>query len=101
MPVTVEGHLALTQPERLSIPHGMQGDLLSESLAQHAFADIHRPVLTASRPGMVGMGMGDQSPRHRPPWVHPGVCRPAVEPFCGALDQGVASGLSKSEVLLP
>ena len=91
MPGTVEGHPALAEPDRFPIADGMQADLLSESLTQHAFADIHRPVLTASRPGMVGMGVGDQSPGHRSPGIHPGVCRPAVEPFRGALDQGVAS----------
>ena len=48
MPGTVEGHLALPQPDRLPVTHWMQGDVLSESLAQHTFAGIHRPVLTAS-----------------------------------------------------
>ena len=101
MPGTVEGHLALPQPDRLPVTHWMQGDVLSESLAQHTFAGIHRPVLTASRTGMVGMGVGDQSLWHRSPGINPGVSRSAVKPLCGALDQGVASGPSKSGVLLP
>ena len=65
----------------------MQRYVLTESLTQDAFACCHSPVLTAARTGMVGMGMGDQCPRHRTPWIDPGVGCPAVQPLSRALDQ--------------
>ena len=65
----------------------MQRDLLTEPLSQDAFACGNSPILSTARTGMVGVGMGDQCPRHRTPRVDPGVGGTAIQPFSGALDQ--------------
>ena len=84
---TVERHPALIQPDRLAIGDRVQRDLLAESLSQNAFAVSNGPIFTAARSGMVGVGMGDQGPRHRTPGIDPGISCPAVQPLSGAFDQ--------------
>ena len=37
----------------------MKRDVLAEPLAQNPLTGGHGPVLPASRPGVVGMGVGD------------------------------------------
>lgn len=36
---------------------------------------------------MIGMGVGNQRPRNRTPWVDPGLRRLAIQPFSCAFDQ--------------
>jgi hypothetical protein len=43
-------------------------------------------------PGVVGMGMGDDGARHRPPGVDVEVTRRAVQPFGPEDDQIAVSG---------
>ena len=64
-----------------------QVDRGSQALAQDRFAGAHRPIFAATGPGVVGVGVGDQGPGHRPHGVYPGRRRPAVEPLGGVLKQ--------------
>ena len=64
----------------------MKGDVLPEALTHHTLAQINGPVLTATRSGMVRMGMGDQGPGHRTPWIDPGIGRSAIKPLGRVFD---------------
>ena len=64
----------------------MQGDVATKSLAQHPFTHIHGPVLTATRPCMVCVGMSDQCPWHRSAWIDPGISGLAIQTAVGVLE---------------
>ena len=83
----VKRHLALPQPVFFAVGHWVKGDVFAEPLAQHPFTGGHGPVLPASGAGVVGMGVGDQGPGNRTPWVDPGLRGTAIQPLRCAFDQ--------------
>ena len=66
----------------------MELNLLPQTLPQHAFAEVNGPVFARPGPGMVGVGMGDQGPRHRSPWIDPGIGGAAVQTLGGVFNHG-------------
>ena len=87
----VERHPGIAEAMELAILHRQQLDRGSQPLAQDALAGPHRPVLTATGPGMVGVGVGDQGTGHRPPGVDPGPCHRAVQALGGEGEQAVGA----------
>ena len=104
----VERHPGIADPMHLAVVHRDQVDALPQSLPQDALRLAHGPVGAAARPGVVGMAMGDQSARHRPPRVDPGLGRPAVEALGGELQQAArgeghrrSAGLRRPAAIVP
>ena len=76
----------------------MELDVLPQPLPKHSFAFINRPVRTTSGSGMVGMGVGDQRPRHRAPGVHPCIGGAAVQPLGGAFNHARTVTISEDMI---
>ena len=83
----------MAEPERCAVLHGVESDVLTESLTQHPFTAVDRPVLATARTGVIGMGMGDQSPWHRTPWINPGIGGPAIQPLSRSFNQRLISSM--------
>ena len=93
MASAVERHACIANAVFIAIVHAMEIDLLPQPLPQHSSTAADRPILAAARAGMVGVGMGDQRPRHGVPRINPSFGCLAVEPFGGVLDQRLSSSI--------
>ena len=71
----------------------VQPDSTPKPFAQDRFTGVDGEILTAPSPGMVGMGVGNQSPAYRSNRIDPGFCRVAVEPFRSAFNQRLISSI--------
>jgi len=83
----MERHARFADPVQLAVLHRQQLDLCAEPFPQDPLTGANRPVLAAARPGVIGMGVGDQCPRHGAPGIDPGPRRRAVEPLGAELQQ--------------
>ncbi len=71
----------------LSVVQSLQGDVAQPS-PQHPRRCGRGQIVIMPTPGMVGMGMGDHRPRHRPPGVDVEIARRTVQPL-GPLDHQI------------
>jgi hypothetical protein len=87
MPGAVKRHPGVTNSMGGAVVDRDQVDRAPQPLPQDRFAGAHRPIFAAAGPGVIGVGVGDQGPGHRPHRIDPGRRRPAVEPLGGVLQQ--------------
>ena len=66
---------------------GMEGDVTPQALPQHPFGGRNRPVFIAAGPGVIRVGMGDQSASDRSGWIDPGIRSSAVETAVGVFEK--------------
>ena len=85
----MERHARVADAVQLAVLHRQQADAAAQPLPQDPFTAADRPVLAAAGPGMVGMGVGDQGPRHWPPGIDPGLGGPAEQALGGEGQQGI------------
>jgi hypothetical protein len=77
--------------QALTVAQGLQLDA-AQAGAQHALTRCTAQVGAVAAPGMVGMGVGDDSARHRPPGVDMEVARRAIQALRAQHDQVGAVG---------
>ena len=85
----MEGDPRIPEPEVLAVGQRMQLDASPEAPAQDSLAAGDRPVGTAAGAGMVGVGVGEQGPGHRPNRIDPGPGGRAVQALGGEPQQAI------------